>query len=373
MITHLSGAAAVTVDEPALGGAHVELIDAIQRLSLARSMADVQEIVRGAARRLTGADGAALVLRDGECCHYVDEDAIAPLFKGQRFPLSQCVSGWVMRNRRAATVEDVYLDDRIPHHAYRATFVTSLAMVPIHQLEPVGAIASYWARGHRPTRREVTLLQALADSTAVALQNLRAQDELEQVRIESLQRLALAVELRDVGTHEHTARVARTSRRIAERLSLTESAAARIGQAAPLHDVGKLSVPDSILLKPGRLTGGEFEQIKSHTITGGAILAGSRSSMLRCAEEIARSHHEKWDGSGYPDGLRRDQIPVSARIVAVADVFDALTHARSYKPAWSAVRAMEEIGRLEGCHFDPEVVGAFRSLNCDALVDLVAA
>jgi response regulator RpfG family c-di-GMP phosphodiesterase len=315
VITHLSGAA-VAGEQPGLAGEHVELIDAIRRLSLARSMAEVQEIVRGAARRLTGADGVTFVLRDGDWCHYVDEDAIAPL---------------------------------------------------------VGAIGSYWARGHRPTRREVTLLQALADSTAVALQNLRAQDELEQVRIESLQRLALAVELRDVGTHEHTARVARTSRRIAERLSLTESAAAWIGQAAPLHDVGKLSVPDSILLKPGRLTGIEFEQIKSHTTTGGAILAGSRSSMLQCAEEIARCHHEKWDGSGYPDGLRRDQIPVSARIVAVADVFDALTHARSYKPAWPAQRAMAEIGRLEGSHFDPEVVGAFRSLDCAALVDLVAA
>lgn len=350
-----------------------ELIDAIQRLSLARSMSEVQEIVRHSARRLTDADGATFVLRDGDRCYYADEDAIAPLWKGQRFPMSACISGWVMRQRRSTTIEDIYVDDRIPHDAYRPTFVKSLAMVPIRQLDPVGAIGNYWARRHRPTGREVTLLQALADSTAVTLENLRAYDELEQARIESLQRLALAAEMRDVGTHEHTARVARTSLRIAQQLTLAESDAMWIGQAAPLHDVGKLSVPESILLKPGRLTGSEFEQIKTHTVTGGAILGGSRSTLLRRAEEIARSHHERWDGSGYPHGRRGDEIPLSARIVAVADVFDALTHVRPYKPAWPARDAREEIARLQRTQFDPEVVAAFCALDCESLVDLVAA
>ncbi len=157
-----------------------ELVATIQRLSFARSLLDVQEIVRTAARRLTGADGATFVLREGACCYYADEDAISPLWKGLRFPIETCISGWTMLNRQAAVIEDIYVDQRIPHDAYRPTFVQSLAMVPIRTLNPVGAIGNYWARRHRPTREEVELLQALADSTAVAMENVRVYHELEQ-------------------------------------------------------------------------------------------------------------------------------------------------------------------------------------------------
>jgi len=152
----------------------LDLVDVIQRLSLARDLASVQDIVRQAARRLCGADGATFVLRDGDECHYVDEDAIEPLWKGRRFPLEKCISGWAMLNRRPAVIEDVYADDRIPHDAYRPTFVKSLVMMPIRTLDPMGAIGAYWARPHQPTDEEVRLLQALADSTAVALENVRA-------------------------------------------------------------------------------------------------------------------------------------------------------------------------------------------------------
>ncbi len=157
-----------------------ELVAAIQKLSLARSLEEVQTIVRSSARRLTGADGATFVLRDGDRCHYADEDAISPLWKGQRFPLNTCISGWAMLNRRPAVIEDIYADQRIPHDAYRPTFVKSLAMVPIRTLDPVGAIGNYWASRHRPTDEEVELLQALADSTAVAMENVRVYNELEQ-------------------------------------------------------------------------------------------------------------------------------------------------------------------------------------------------
>src|ERR1043166_734932 len=135
-----------------------ELVETVQRLSLARDRATVQEIVRRAARRLTGADGATFVLRDGDRCHYADEDAIAPLWKGQRFPMSACISGWAMLHRRSAVIPDIYADDRIPHDAYRRTFVKSLVMVPIRTLEPVGAIGTYWATPHAPTTAEVRLL-----------------------------------------------------------------------------------------------------------------------------------------------------------------------------------------------------------------------
>jgi signal transduction histidine kinase len=157
-----------------------ELIGAVQQLSLARSVAGVQEIVRKAARRLTGADGATFILRQGEFCFYAEEDAIAPLWKGNRFPLEACVSGWVMLNRRPVVIEDIYADDRVPHDAYRPTFVKSLAMVPIGTVDPIGAIGNYWAVHHRAHDSEVELLRALADSTAVALENVRVYQELER-------------------------------------------------------------------------------------------------------------------------------------------------------------------------------------------------
>jgi GAF domain-containing protein len=157
-----------------------DLVEVIQRLSLARTLPAVQDIVRRAARRLTGADGATFVLRDGDCCFYADEDAIAPLWKGQRFPMSACISGWSMLHRLPAVIDDIYADDRIPHDAYRPTFVKSLAMVPIRTLEPIGAIGNYWAAPHHPTEAEVKLLQALADTTAVALENVRVFTELEE-------------------------------------------------------------------------------------------------------------------------------------------------------------------------------------------------
>jgi signal transduction histidine kinase/ActR/RegA family two-component response regulator len=160
-----------------------QLVGVIQRLSLARSLEAVQEIVAHAARSLTGADGATIVLRDGDQCFYADEDAIAPLWRGRRFPMSACISGWAMLNRQSTTIADIYADERIPAYAYRPTFVKSLAMVPIRTIDPIGAIGNYWAQHHEPTAVEVSLLQALADSTAIAIENVQAYDALaERVR-----------------------------------------------------------------------------------------------------------------------------------------------------------------------------------------------
>jgi putative two-component system response regulator len=344
-----------------------ELIRAIQRLSLARTVADVQEIVRTSARRLTGADGATFVLRDEDRCYYADEDAISPLWKGQRFPLHVCISGWSMINRQAVVIEDIYADARIPHDAYRPTFVKSLAMVPIRTLDPVGAIGNYWARHYKPTTHEIGLLQALADSTAVAMENIRAYQALDAARLETLHRLALAGEYRDDATHEHTARVAHVTALVAARLGLPEPRVSLLRQAAPLHDIGKIAVSDTVLLKPGKLTAEEFSRMKQHTVLGAAILAGSTSDVLRLAEEIAISHHEWWDGTGYPSGLTGEAIPLSGRIVAIADVFDALTHARPYKRAWPSSEAIAEIVRLRGRQFDPRVVDAFTSIELTEL------
>jgi len=147
---------------------------------MARDLDAVAEVVRHAARELVGADGATFVLRDNEQCFYRDEDAICPLWKGQRFPLQVCISGWVMLNRQATVIEDIYLDPRIPHAAYRPTFVKSLVMVPIRTLEPIGAIGTYWANHYRATPDQVEMLQALADAISVALENVQVYAELER-------------------------------------------------------------------------------------------------------------------------------------------------------------------------------------------------
>jgi signal transduction histidine kinase/CheY-like chemotaxis protein len=169
----------------------MRLVQAVQELSMARDLATIIKIVRHVARELTGADGATFVLREGDCCHYVDEDAISPLWKGQRFPMSTCISGWSMLNGKSAVIPDIYNDPRIPADAYRPTFVKSLAMVPIRTSAPIGAIGNYWAQHHVCTAEELYLLEALANTTSVAMENVRLFEELEarvQARTVELQR-----------------------------------------------------------------------------------------------------------------------------------------------------------------------------------------
>ncbi len=157
-----------------------QLITVVQELSLARNIETIMSIVQRAARELTGADGATFVLREGNQCYYAEENAISPLWKGRRFPMDVCISGWVMLNRQATVIEDIYTDPRIPAEAYRPTFVRSLAMVPIRTMDPIGAIGNYWAKRCRPDPAIVKLLQAMADTTAVAMENVRVYGELEE-------------------------------------------------------------------------------------------------------------------------------------------------------------------------------------------------
>jgi putative two-component system response regulator len=186
---------------------------------------------------------------------------------------------------------------------------------------------------------------------------------LEEAQVEILERLAAAAEYRDDATGKHAQRVGEVSGMIAQALDLPAAEVELIRQAAPLHDVGKIGIPDSILLKPGRLTAGEFEIMKSHTTIGAKMLANGRSDLTQMAERIALMHHERWDGTGYPGACRGEEIPLVGRIVAAADVFDALTHERPYKTAWPVKDALAEIQRQSGRQFDPKVAEAFLSLR----------
>lgn len=182
--------------------------------------------------------------------------------------------------------------------------------------------------------------------------------ELEEAHSEILDRLALAAEYRDDETGEHAQRVGRLSALIAEELGLPRSDVDLIRKAAPLHDVGKIGISDRILLKPGPLTDEEFDLVRRHTQIGSRILSGSDVVLLQMAEDIALSHHERWDGRGYSK-LAGEDIPLVGRIVCLADVFDALTHDRPYKEKWTKAAAVEYVTAHSGTQFDPSVVGAF--------------
>ncbi len=184
---------------------------------------------------------------------------------------------------------------------------------------------------------------------------------IDEAHLETLERLALAAEFRDDDTHLHTQRVGCNAAILAKRLGLSDQIVQLIRRAAPLHDIGKIGIPDSILLKQGPLLPEEFELMKTHTTIGKRILSNGKTPLIQMAELIALSHHERWDGSGYPNRLKEKEIPLSARIVAVVDVFDALIHPRPYKRAWAVAEALDWMIAQKGKSFDPKVLDAFQS------------
>jgi len=192
-------------------------------------------------------------------------------------------------------------------------------------------------------------------------------DTSNKLRLEITQRLSRAAEFKDNDTGLHVIRMSHYARLVAEALDVGEEWADMIFHAAPMHDVGKIGIPDKILLKPGKLDPDEWQIMKSHTTMGGEILSGGTSELMKMSHTIAITHHEKWDGSGYPEGLKEDEIPLEGRIVAVADVFDALTSERPYKKAWSVEKSLALIEEESGKHFDPLVARAFKKILPDIL------
>ena len=224
--------------------------------------------------------------------------------------------------------------------------------------------AFVWEREARRRAREY--------SHELELEVSRRTEELRRTQLEVVTRLARAVESRDADTGAHVDRMAILSERLALALGLPRDEAERIGHAAVLHDVGKVGIPDRVLRKPGRFDGPERALMQTHTAVGAEILAGSDSELIKLAAVIARSHHERWDGTGYPDRLAGEAIPLPARICAVADVFDALLAERSYKPAWPLESVLAELAAQRGAQFDPRVIDAFLAMAGDLEPELVA-
>ncbi len=197
----------------------------------------------------------------------------------------------------------------------------------------------------------------------------RAIEKIKLASLDTIHRLSRAAEYKDEDTGAHIKRMSQYSAAVARKMGLNEETMETIVYAAPMHDVGKIGIPDRILLKPGKLDPSEWEIMKQHTIIGAQILEGSDAEFIKLAKVIALTHHEKWDGSGYPKGLRSSKIPLAGRITAIADVFDALTTKRPYKEPFSLEKSFNIITQSRGNHFDPDVVDALFAIK-DEILDI---
>ncbi len=205
--------------------------------------------------------------------------------------------------------------------------------------------------------------KALKNQNAVLKEKVRERTaELENTQIEIVKRLGQAAEYRDEETGNHIKRMSEYCRFLGQLSGLSPDESDMLALSSTMHDLGKIGIPDNILLKPGKLTADEWKIMKTHTTIGAKMLSGIKSSLLNMAETIALTHHEKWDGSGYPMGIKKTEIPLEGRITCICDVFDALTSERPYKRAWRVEDAIDEINNGSGSHFDPELVEHFNTL-----------
>ena len=354
-------------------------------LSDEQNLTDLLDCILYESRRFTRAEAGTLYLSDGEELRFeaVQNDALDSadstvrrhLDPSQFAPLpinDESIAGYVARRGAVLNIPDAYaIAEEAPYNLnlsydLETGFRTqSLLLVPMQRLDGrvLGVIQLINARdaeGNTVAFPEeiAELLLALASQAAVAVRNAHLRRDLEQAQLETIMRLGVAAEYRDKETGNHLNRMSRYSRELAKEMGLSAEACEHIFYASPLHDVGKLGTPDAILLKPGKLTSEEYEVMKDHTTIGARILSGSSSPLLQLAERIAISHHEKWNGTGYPAGLKGEEIPLAGRIVALADVFDALASKRVYKDAFPMERVLEIIHNDSGSHFDPAVVDA---------------
>ncbi|MCL9781254.1 DUF3369 domain-containing protein [Vibrio sp. S4M6] len=233
-----------------------------------------------------------------------------------------------------------------------------------------GATSLLYLKGARKiTELESQLLTIFSYSVSLAFENLFLGQEIIDTQGELIYRLGDVVESRSEETANHVRRLSELSYQLCKLLGYPEEKATLLRQAAPMHDVGKIAIPDSVLLKPGKLNEEEWEVMKTHAEIGYKILAGSKRSILQTAATIAHQHHEKVDGSGYPQGLKGDEISIEARIIAVADVFDALTHERVYKPAWPIEDVIKQLKESSGSHLDAHIVDTLLD-NIDVALDI---
>ncbi len=336
-------------------------------------------------RYFTYADAGSLYLREGNLIRFVashnetlkkqhGEQKTRDSYLTFTMPIShENIAGYVASTGKILNIEDVYNISPDEPYRFNKDFdrktgyrTRSMLVVPMMDQEDsvVGVLQLINSKNHLgevvPFLSEYEKLTfSLASQAAVAVQMAQMREELRASNMEMIERLSVAAEFRDEDTALHIRRMSLYSQIIAQQMGFTDEQCDTILSTSPMHDIGKLGVPDSILLKPGRLTEEEFVEMRKHTIYGAQILKNSNHDIIRKAETIAISHHEKWNGTGYPYGLSGEDIPLEGRIVAIADVFDALSSKRCYKEAFPIEKVTSIIEKDTGTHFDPAVSRAF--------------
>lgn len=361
------------------------------------------ELIVREARALTNADAGSLYIKEKDYLQFVvsqnetlakrlrDRGMVMEKFKP--FPLeisNKSIAGYVAKNAKVLNIPDVRKIPKKRPYSWNPSFdekndyyTKSMLSVPmIDQREQVIGVlqlinAQKGDRMDAPLKEraivfddlQVELVKSLASQAAVAITNARLTADIKQAYLDTIYRLSVAAEYKDQDTASHIKRMSLYSRILAAEMGMSDREVELVLYASPMHDVGKLGVPDAILLKPGPLDDDEWKVMQNHTIYGAKILEGSDSEILEYSRVIALSHHEKWNGKGYPNKLKGEDIPLTGRIVAMADVFDALTSQRPYKKAWSLEEAKAEIIKDSGSHFDPKLGECF--VSCfDQIVEI---
>ncbi len=354
-------------------------------LSSERNVNTLLDLILAHARNFTSAEAGTLFTREGDRLRFqvTQNDVLSErlgsgntgkYLRDNTMPIQKTsLSGYTAVTGEVLNIPDAYAIPATAEYHFNDEYdrknnyrTRSLLVVPMKKQdgEVIGVLQLINARDangqivafHGDYER---LVLSLASQAAVALSNALLTHDLKQAYLDTIMRLAIAAEFRDTDTAVHIRRMSMYSAAIAEAFGYKADAVEQILYASPMHDIGKIGVSDRILLKPGKLTDEEFAEMKKHTTIGAAILEGAEAPVLKLSHEIALAHHEKWDGSGYPYGRKTDDIPLSARIVAVADVFDALSSVRCYKPAMPFEKAVAMIKEGAGKHFDPACVVAF--------------
>lgn len=329
-------------------------------------------IIAEEVRNILSADRCSVFLVDPYKGELWTKIALGMEEKILRIPLGQGIAGFVAKTGSAVNIRDAYKDTRFAQDLDRITGyqTRSVLAVPLRGRDgkSLGVFEVLNKSKGSFNEEDEGLLRILATMAGTFIENATLYEDLRRSHLETIYRMALVAEYRDQeDTGRHLRRMSRFSGILAQGIGLSFQEAEDIRYAAPLHDIGKVAIPDSILRKPAKLTAEEFDEMKKHTVYGAKMLANAESRLLRLAAKVAVGHHEWYDGTGYPYGLKGEQISIEARVVTVADVFDALSSKRVYKGEWTVEDALAYIEERAGKQFDPKVVAALREKFADIL------
>lgn len=354
-------------------------------LSSERNLEILLTLILEEARHFTHADGGSLYIREGDSLLFkiTQNNTLAGQYKKSphqkdyaysNLPVSrESIAGYVASTGKIVNISDAYEISPDQEYRFDAKFdkerlyrTKSILAFPLKDPEGeiMGVLQLINALDENKkvipfSKTSEELIQSLASQAAVSIKNAKLMEELKKAHLDTIFRLSTAAEYKDEDTAHHLQRISTFSVILAQQMNLSKEEVDLLKYASPMHDIGKLGIPDAILLKPGKLTPEEYEEMKKHTIYGAKILEGSDLKLFSTAKEIALTHHEKFNGTGYPRGLKKGEIPLFGRIVAVADVFDAVTAKRVYREPLPLEKALEIIQEESGKHFDPDVVRAF--------------